>query len=697
MAEPREGECRDISPGGMFIMTPRPSPRGALIRFECSAGSTEDDFRGTGRVVWQRNKSDPRGPAGMGVRFVRLEVGGREALERVVERALVERQRNRAEAGRRTSSGPPPRVRSADTGAQPFAILATPGEADPQTPGAGAPRPLRRSATLRGIAVQSDAPPAPSEPPRTPLPPAPASAGAREVSSPPSSGSPPAEPRRPALGSPLPPRPSAGGAGPSPAPPASAADGSPLRERLDRTRRGVGSSAPPATVSQSAALRVGSTGDPEKAQPATTSDRPARATVREGTPATTSDRPARATEREGAPATTSDRPARAADSERPPRASSDRPASDRPARPADSDRPPRTGSDRPARDGDAAPRARTSDRPPGPGRTDDLRLNSPLPPGTSEAETASHVAEPRAWAPRHAARRLTPASSQPPLLPDVEGRPKGVVWGLWAIVGTGLLASAVVIKLFSTGPVGLPVLPPDPLPPRTGTPSAAAGPTAPLPQLASPAPNPSPAPSAPMEPVMAPSAAPGPAAEPAPALAAPLARPPTPTKVAPSPKPSPAPPSTKPAKPKLAAAPEQQPAVTAGAPSRPAPSGTPAPPLVPAAALPPAEAHGPTTDRGENATPPAADQTPLQQALDCLSRGDNRCVIRTLEGKASSPHELELLIATYRAMGSLPRAELEMKRYVEAFPNGPRTAEYKRLMERRSPEVSAQPNAETKP
>jgi len=48
---PVEGECRDLSPSGMYIMTPSPSSPGALIRFECTSEVAGSDFSGTGRVV----------------------------------------------------------------------------------------------------------------------------------------------------------------------------------------------------------------------------------------------------------------------------------------------------------------------------------------------------------------------------------------------------------------------------------------------------------------------------------------------------------------------------------------------------------------------------------------------------------------------------------------------------------------------
>jgi hypothetical protein len=110
MLEPREGQCHDVSLSGMCILTRKPSPRGALIRFECLPGGAIEGLRGTARVVWQRSKSDdPRGPAGMGVRFVRLEPGGRELLEALLETPGNQRKPSGSELLRTPTSSSPTR------------------------------------------------------------------------------------------------------------------------------------------------------------------------------------------------------------------------------------------------------------------------------------------------------------------------------------------------------------------------------------------------------------------------------------------------------------------------------------------------------------------------------------------------------------------------------------------------------------
>jgi hypothetical protein len=75
--------------------------------------------------------------------------------------------------------------------------------------------------------------------------------------------------------------------------------------------------------------------------------------------------------------------------------------------------------------------------------------------------------------------------------------------------------------------------------------------------------------------------------------------------------------------------------------------------------------------------------------MACLASGDNPCVVRTLEGKAKAPTELELLIETYRAMGNHRAAEQLMQQYVEAFPRQRRAAAYERQLERKAADSAA--------
>jgi hypothetical protein len=86
-----------------------------------------------------------------------------------------------------------------------------------------------------------------------------------------------------------------------------------------------------------------------------------------------------------------------------------------------------------------------------------------------------------------------------------------------------------------------------------------------------------------------------------------------------------------------------------------------------------------------SASPPPAEPAkatepgPLERALECLSKGDNRCVIAALEG-SSGPRELALLSETYRATSDSAAADRSMARYLQLHPAGPRASQYRRAL-----------------
>ncbi|MDX1631412.1 MAG: TIGR02266 family protein, partial [Thermoanaerobaculia bacterium] len=77
----------NISPGGMFIITESPQEPGSVFDFEFRLA--DDDFQiihGLGEVVWVREESGgPDRPRGMGIRFLHLDEGSRELIEKMVE------------------------------------------------------------------------------------------------------------------------------------------------------------------------------------------------------------------------------------------------------------------------------------------------------------------------------------------------------------------------------------------------------------------------------------------------------------------------------------------------------------------------------------------------------------------------------------------------------------------------------------
>jgi Tfp pilus assembly protein PilZ len=86
-----EGQCLDISVGGMFIASSAPCDTGTLLKFECVVDSETVPIKGVGRVVWQRANSGERDrPSGMGLKFVKLESGTAEIIERLIREAQLQ-------------------------------------------------------------------------------------------------------------------------------------------------------------------------------------------------------------------------------------------------------------------------------------------------------------------------------------------------------------------------------------------------------------------------------------------------------------------------------------------------------------------------------------------------------------------------------------------------------------------------------
>jgi hypothetical protein len=80
---------------------------------------------------------------------------------------------------------------------------------------------------------------------------------------------------------------------------------------------------------------------------------------------------------------------------------------------------------------------------------------------------------------------------------------------------------------------------------------------------------------------------------------------------------------------------------------------------------------------------PAAGQMLIQQARACFANGGgNPCVLRVLEGRARSPDELQMLIATYQATGNTPRMLDTMDQFVRRYPDHPRTSQYRQILSR---------------
>ncbi|HKP59776.1 MAG TPA: PilZ domain-containing protein [Polyangiales bacterium] len=88
--EPVEGQCLDISVGGMFIASTAPLDTGTLLKFECQVDGESAPIKGVARVVWQRTSGERDRPSGMGLKFVKLEPGTAEVIERLIREAQLQ-------------------------------------------------------------------------------------------------------------------------------------------------------------------------------------------------------------------------------------------------------------------------------------------------------------------------------------------------------------------------------------------------------------------------------------------------------------------------------------------------------------------------------------------------------------------------------------------------------------------------------
>ncbi len=76
---------RDVSRGGIFVKTKSPLSSGTLIKFDVSIGEKESLIQGVGRVVWRREEDAGDGnPAGMGIKFIKLDPTSKENLETIL-------------------------------------------------------------------------------------------------------------------------------------------------------------------------------------------------------------------------------------------------------------------------------------------------------------------------------------------------------------------------------------------------------------------------------------------------------------------------------------------------------------------------------------------------------------------------------------------------------------------------------------
>jgi len=81
-----EHHSHDVSRGGIFIKTPSPFLPGTLLKFEIRIADDKPMLQGVGRVVWKREAAGagPDKPAGMGVKFIKVDEASRALIDRLV-------------------------------------------------------------------------------------------------------------------------------------------------------------------------------------------------------------------------------------------------------------------------------------------------------------------------------------------------------------------------------------------------------------------------------------------------------------------------------------------------------------------------------------------------------------------------------------------------------------------------------------
>src|SRR3954464_14639043 len=82
-----EHHSHDVSRGGIFIKTPSPFPPGTLLKFEIRIQDEQAVLSGVGRVVWKREAPVSNGdqPAGMGVKFIKIDDKSKSLIARLVD------------------------------------------------------------------------------------------------------------------------------------------------------------------------------------------------------------------------------------------------------------------------------------------------------------------------------------------------------------------------------------------------------------------------------------------------------------------------------------------------------------------------------------------------------------------------------------------------------------------------------------
>lgn len=99
----------NISQGGMFIRTLSSEPVGTILDFGFRLGDGYELIHGRGEVVWVREQDEsPERPAGMGIRFLDLNLESRELIRMMVENFVQQGGTPFDVAAEEVQAAPPP-------------------------------------------------------------------------------------------------------------------------------------------------------------------------------------------------------------------------------------------------------------------------------------------------------------------------------------------------------------------------------------------------------------------------------------------------------------------------------------------------------------------------------------------------------------------------------------------------------------
>ncbi len=100
------GYAQNVSKYGIFFKTPQPREVGTPVKFELKLADDTVVLLGLGEVAWNRTLDEGSKPAGMGIKFLKLDATSKETIRKI----LVHKKQDDVLGPSRYSEAPPPAV-----------------------------------------------------------------------------------------------------------------------------------------------------------------------------------------------------------------------------------------------------------------------------------------------------------------------------------------------------------------------------------------------------------------------------------------------------------------------------------------------------------------------------------------------------------------------------------------------------------